>query len=307
MQWCCPHCGINLAISDEKVSAGWSFSRCYKCGGFALIRKAEISVIKVDKAPPGEKVLLPEATENPHLGLVSESANQKLIQHAAPKIKVDKKAPPTTSVPLPTPPVFKHHIAAQKPAPEPLSMNIPKATLPEPLPENPILTRGRHSLSLGIVLAAILAITSGYYLYAQSQTVWKKARQYAAAEQAQLRSEVTDHVQESAMAPVKEPVKEGEEKSAPDLRSLHVKLITKRATLYSGPGTQYSIVGSADSTGHYKVLDWNDRWFKILSQDEPHAKIIGWIPNSLVQAYTDSLNPGNTSGITAPDVNPLHP
>src|SRR3954447_22657544 len=90
MQWCCPHCGIHLTVSDGTLGTGWSFSRCYKCGGFALIRKAEINVIKVDKAPPGEKVILPEAAEAPQAGLLSENANQKYINHTANKVKVEK-------------------------------------------------------------------------------------------------------------------------------------------------------------------------------------------------------------------------
>ena len=83
MQWNCPHCGISLAIASESLGTGWSFSRCYKCGAFALVRKTEVNVIKVDKAPPGERIpLLPEAVETPNLGLFSKSATDKLIEHA---------------------------------------------------------------------------------------------------------------------------------------------------------------------------------------------------------------------------------
>src|SRR5690242_7501514 len=60
MQWRCPHCGVALSLPENTVTSGWSFTRCYKCGGFGLVRKAEISVIKIDQVPAGEHVLLPE-------------------------------------------------------------------------------------------------------------------------------------------------------------------------------------------------------------------------------------------------------
>lgn len=81
MQWNCPHCGILLAISDDTMGTGWSFSRCYKCGGFALIRRTEVNVIKVDKAPLGERVILPEASHNPSVGLMSEGAMKNFSRH----------------------------------------------------------------------------------------------------------------------------------------------------------------------------------------------------------------------------------
>src|SRR4051812_23125039 len=82
MQWNCPHCGVSLAIPGESLGTGWAFSRCYKCGGFALIRKTEVNVIKVDKAPPGERIILPESSESPTSGLLSEKATQNLVRHS---------------------------------------------------------------------------------------------------------------------------------------------------------------------------------------------------------------------------------
>ncbi len=61
MQWNCPQCGVYLTLPQESLGTGWAFSRCYQCAGFALIRRTEVNVIKVDRAPPGERVLLPEA------------------------------------------------------------------------------------------------------------------------------------------------------------------------------------------------------------------------------------------------------
>jgi hypothetical protein len=57
MQWSCPHCRAQLVTSQNDLGSGWSFSRCAHCTGYSLIRKTEINVIRVDKAPPGEKLI----------------------------------------------------------------------------------------------------------------------------------------------------------------------------------------------------------------------------------------------------------
>jgi hypothetical protein len=75
MRWNCPHCGVNLGIADDKMTTSWSFSRCYQCGGYALVRKSEVNIIKVDRVPPGEKIILPDSAENP---LLSETATRNL-------------------------------------------------------------------------------------------------------------------------------------------------------------------------------------------------------------------------------------
>src|SRR5277367_1851265 len=75
MRWDCPHCGTALVVHDEKMNmtrptqAGresndrWSFSRCHQCGGYALVRKSEISTIAVERAPAGQQVLETEPPE----------------------------------------------------------------------------------------------------------------------------------------------------------------------------------------------------------------------------------------------------
>lgn len=75
MRWNCPHCGVNLALSDEKLSPTWSFSRCYQCSGYALVRSSDTNAIKVDRAPVGEEIILPEAREKP---MLSREAAQNL-------------------------------------------------------------------------------------------------------------------------------------------------------------------------------------------------------------------------------------
>lgn len=276
MQWNCPHCGTGLAVANDALKTGWSFSRCYKCGGFALVRKTEINIIKVDKAPPGERIILPEASADPTAGLMSSQATARYTKH-----KLGKNTPP--------PPPLSHVHGTQT-----IELSKP---FPDPLPE--IAPQKNKALPFGIAFAALMAVGSGSYLYFQGQALWEKthsapmteARHITTSQAApqasqeivaapkivdlapkevQLAQEVkpvpviTDQVQRSAMAPIKlqdEP--------------LWVTVsISPRANVHSGPGMNFPVVATADINSKYLVTETKSRWFKIAS---------GWIRNDLVQ------------------------
>lgn len=153
MRWNCPHCGTGLALNDDKISTGWSFSKCYKCAGHALIRKAGIQLIKVDKAPPGETLLLPEANEP------AQFSNQVAARTAAPKPAVQRPTNSTQQADM---------AAVQKIF----------GKIPEPLPELPSASNSliQKLLPAAIGLTGIAAISSGIYLYFQGQTLIERAR-----------------------------------------------------------------------------------------------------------------------------------
>jgi hypothetical protein len=191
---------VNLAIGDEKLGSGWSFSRCYKCGGFALIRKAEVNLIKVDRAPAGENVLLPEGSEQP-LAMLSEGAMQNLS-------RIRKNS------------AEKTRMAENAIAPPPLPQSLPEL-------REDTHTSQRKILGAAISLAAVATVGSGIYLYIQGQTLWEKARTnrtlgieqtaYKASEVIPApplnsrptrnlrleRNELSDQVHDRAMAPVR--------------------------------------------------------------------------------------------------------
>ncbi len=48
-------------MANEQLPSGWAFSRCITCLGFALVRPGAKNIIKVDTAPAGENVLLPNS------------------------------------------------------------------------------------------------------------------------------------------------------------------------------------------------------------------------------------------------------
>jgi len=231
-----------LAVGDDALGTGWSFSRCYKCGGYALVRRAEINVIKVDKAPPGEKVILPEASTDPTAGMMNAEATQRAAKYLRPSAPSAQMTPTPNMTPPVPPPFQANHQRAT-------TMDISGITLPEPLPETPENAIKSYVIPIGISTSAILMLISGVYLYMQSQTLWNKTREVSRAsanatvnmsneEHAEnqakaavptvymprilpneggpnangkttlsaeaLNSDITDRVQKSAMAPLKE-------------------------------------------------------------------------------------------------------
>ncbi len=61
MRWNCPHCGTALAVSDDKLTTSWSFSKCFQCGGYALVRRSDLNMIRIDQVPQGQAVIQSQA------------------------------------------------------------------------------------------------------------------------------------------------------------------------------------------------------------------------------------------------------
>jgi hypothetical protein len=330
MQWSCPHCGINLAVSDETLNSGWSFSRCYKCGGFALVRKTEINVIKVDKAPPGERIILPEASGDPSRGLMNEAATQRLAQHKA-------NSKPTSTPPKKPDSIPSTGQLTQQGSFPPAALsnpNSPLFKLPDPLPD---LSSGRtkaKTIPAGITFASILAVGSGIYLFVQGQVLWQKVKESSASRTekalqqkviSQFPASISSHEKQEIVSPpglldnenfghaetvavvsqkqnsplitdrvqqrAMAPAKDNTaEKGAKP--SILVKLKGKAANFHSGPGMNFPITGSLAAEVRYQVLDWNDRWLKVTSQSASLASDSGWVRNDLVERIaTPNLNP----------------
>ncbi len=344
MQWSCPHCGVSLAIPNEKVGAGWSFSRCYKCGGFALVRRTEVNIIKVDKAPPGERVLLPEASEDPATTMLSKKALNNFIKN-------DEKIKKTQLQNLdnfynPSGPTLSPRRASQESKEtkevKKNTFDITKATIPNPLPELPSETKRDSVIPIGIIVSTTMAVVSGFYLFTQSQSLWHKARdmvknghrmmstknvpsenptqsvqaphentnEISLAKQdlsaPVVKPEIVDHVQQSAMAPMKIPPTPlndplNEKKEMLPQQSFVVKIREKRTSLHSGPGMNFPIIGTAGPEINYIATEWNNRWFKLLLKDQKSNHPIGWIQNDSVQILSEI--PGDR--IAAPNINPL--
>ncbi len=167
MRWSCPHCGANLAVTDEKLGSGWSFSRCYKCGGFALVRKSDVNLIKVDKAPPGEHVLLPEPSEDPVLG---QQAADRLEKYVNTKT-VPKNVGPMGSAGI------MNHVDGKTTFPPPLP-DLSELLTSAPARAPRAITRNwtRAILPTAIGIAGFMAAGSGIYIYWKSEALYERAR-----------------------------------------------------------------------------------------------------------------------------------
>lgn len=297
MRWNCPHCGVNLAIADEKIGSGWSFSRCYKCGGFGLIRRAEVNLIKVDRAPAGENVLLPEASEQP-LSMLSESAIQNLTRMRKGNIEKTLLRDPSAAGELPLP----------------LPSAAPQAQSAQMPPSMPEITESygnfqKKVLAAAISVAAVATVSSGIYLYIQGQTLWQKARtsrsrieptSYRASEGKEntaTSGEVSDHLHDRAMAPVRTSAIDS---VVPQISAFRVAPKSNDAELRSGPGPIYPNIGTADSRQRYQVADWSNQWFKIVlpegNGNSPSGRNqkTAWIRSDAVQVVpADSNNPSS--------------
>ena len=315
MRWSCPHCGTQLALSEDKIGTGWSFARCYRCGGFALIRRSELSVIRVDKAPAGEAVLLPEATEDPRRALSAQAA-QNLAAATPPPAPVIRPAPlrnnsnPTAiqvAPPAALPPEPALKASARLPDP------LPEIVIPQALLEKPKRRFGTPLLYTGIGFASLATIASGTYLITEGRSLLRQAAQAAHEEEsaparpvaaaatapaedvipaapalggnvASAHDVITDEVHHLAMAPSRVPAADG----------LAVRASRPGIHLYTGPGMQFPVIGTADPAIAYPVKGWSDQWFKI----ELNANTVAWIRNDLV------LPPRSSCRLTSPRGSP---
>lgn len=268
MRWNCPHCETQLAISDEKLGEGWSFSKCYKCAGFALLkRKADVNLIKVDKAPPGEALLLPEATEEP---LLSKTAVDNLARHMRNKTEAKEEA--AKSLAIVQPPKF----TPKKQSGEFIGVSVGK--MPSPLPDIPKPRKRSRLLMAAISMTAVVTVASGVFLYTQAQTLWKKSRRAMTPASAVV--EVTDTVHQKAMAPTRSSAHTNSEIAEGSPTGFKVRLKLGNADLHTGPGLAYPILETLSGNSVLSVIDWNDRWFKI---SNPSSGRLGWIRNEQAQ------------------------
>lgn len=311
MRWNCPHCGTHLAISDEKLGAGWSFSRCYKCAGFALVRKAEVNLVKVDRAPAGEHILLPEATEVPG-NMMNEQAMQNLERFrfanaeknaARAAMTRAQQAIQNSIAPGKTLPQFPPRVLQQ---PEPTPQNSSEINaVPEPLPELPTQSnlskkkKGFRVLNSAIGVAGAMTVASGGYLFFQGRALYESARAPSVSESARPRyrdvaargtevvpapaivatavaqspqvHETSDQISQSAMAPLRAPEALPAPQAPMPQGSLVVRSRLKKVNLHSGPGIHFPIVAKAGQEQEYLVTNWNDHWFGVVPK-EPLTK-----------------------------------
>jgi hypothetical protein len=294
------------------MGTGWSFSKCYKCGGFALIRRTEINIIKVDKAPPGEKILLPEASIQPHEGLITSKATEKIArfqnQNTATSLEVTQPIPKTT----------------------PKSTSLPASGITDPN-FNPVKRRKSHLIPVGITFATLVAFISGAYLLKQWSThdhlLFSKTNPITVSRPAlptvptpsiesvpthpttlsntiqdpriganvaitpeipKYSFSVTDLDDPEATPPSTSESQASQNQEHP---LFLVKVRTNNAHVHSGPGMKYPVVKTITADTLYQVTHWNHRWFKISpTQDGSEGMILkntsselGWVRNDLVK------------------------
>ena len=253
MRWDCPHCHTQLTVTDDKLQTGWSFSRCFQCGGFSLVRKSDVNLIKIDQAPNGERVV---ATEKPTPALTGPAFHPMVSNQLRPTVRPAARAA------------------------------VAPAAAPKP-------SKTWNWSTLAIAVASATALVSGALLYLEGQALWAK-------------SKVQENTQIAAIAPappvqleplkvppepIQEPVKEqiSVTAAAPAHPSnLRVRVRTSYANLRTGPSLDFQVSGMLSQGTLLEVVDFEDRWFKIVPVDQAvqAAQSVAparWIRNDMVQ------------------------
>lgn len=152
MRWNCPHCGVALSVSEERVTRAWSFSRCYNCSGFSLVRRADIQLLKVKKTQDGRGLILPPECE------ISEVPR-------IPSYQLFREPPQDTSV-INAPPAVATQIATLTKLQNTKPTILPSArrAIPAPLPEEPQKNWTAKVFKLGAGAMGVIAVASGVFL-----------------------------------------------------------------------------------------------------------------------------------------------
>lgn len=265
MRWNCPHCGSALALADEKIENHWSYSRCYKCGGFALVKRSEMGAIKTESAPAGERVLLPEMSEEPRL---SERALKNLLETRQ-KLALEKAQSAAQSAAL------SERVE---------NLNTAQAT-PPPMSKSAQAKRNAQKINSRKVFTAALSMIVGagvVFAIAKSMKVDKIATTAAkpvvssASENASIQLPLAKvEAVESSATPQAIPAISTDQ--GEDLK-MQVKVRIKNAILRAGPGQEFAQVGSTAEGTEFPVINFKDRWFQIKASDQT-----AWIRNDLVE------------------------
>lgn len=296
MLWNCPHCNIKLKIVDEKVGTGWTFSRCCKCAGLGLIRKPEANVVKVDRVPPGESILLSEICDP------AQATPSEIHKNSSIPIHDEARSPIIENQDYES---FERAQSSQ-----------------------------RRTMGAIITICAVITVISGMYLYVESQNGGEKdlprteqtaaveteSRKPNAVEAASTETlvdsthapatvaavtppltedhEVVDEVSNQAMAPVRPTVVS----EKPELAPLIVRPNADDVEFRSQPGPDYEKIGKANSKQNYVVVNWSNQWFKVRipgsTSDSTASTQEGWIRADQVEVVSSS------TGSTTPNANP---
>ncbi len=306
MRWNCPHCQKNLAIADEKLGTGWNFSSCHHCKGFALLKRPEAFLIKLERDSTGNHILI---SGDPRKAVIPPPFNHAAPTNSEPTIQ--RSAPQLGAVPLTS-----------------IALGIP-----DPLPEVPVRrSSGGGYFNSMIGIAGICAIAYSVQLQVSNKPLSANTAAAPRAEaksitasaiapsrapavvtalaQNEIQNEIQDEIQHDAMSAERPPTDHqgltGERLSARAFatiqedaqaiaekvseptpstsddstqKNLIVQALTTNVKLRTGPGTGFSSVGYATPETRYPVSEWSGHWFKIEIEPDQHA----WVRNDLVQ------------------------
>lgn len=292
MKWNCPHCGTPIAVADHSLGSEWSFSRCYRCSGFSLVRAEDAQVIKahspkavaVPAAPPTEDFKLSAQALKNLQALQERKTSARTEQNSSAGAVPKRPSFLAQDIQPPPPPKKKKPAAlvAERSADQSTATKIPD--LPEPLPSTPKknwIVRWAQQLLPFTGAAAVLA-AGGLYIQLQEpdsmpapqiaqapapQNIQTPPRPPQSAGATAAIEPGSDQLNQAAAAPV-----------AP--AAFEVKVKINRAILRSAPTTESNPLGYAELGAALKAIDFKDNWIQV---QVPTSQLKAWIRNDLIQ------------------------
>jgi hypothetical protein len=302
MQWKCPHCQVDLFVPDEKLGSGWSFSKCYQCTEYSLVRKLENGIIKINQ----------KAKNSSHVASVQNEPTPSEVMSSYETVVRQLKFPP----------IPKEIRRADRPSNTNHSKVAPVPSIPvsttklnfEPLPEPnkltnkiPLLQFPKMSLFVlfAVVGSASIAVYSGFKLYNQIQIAWNKTQKSISMREALDSTPVIEPIsirEVTKSLPPQVVVTPPKQKDEIQISRAAAETVVKKedivvqpkmgnVTLRSGPGTKYPKVGIAESDKKYLVRDWKEQWFQVelkdptldSQKDTAKSPKTMWVRNDLVE------------------------
>lgn len=326
MRWNCPHCGVGLNVADDQLGEGWCFSKCYQCSGFSLVRRSDSGAVRVDGTGqtgaglPRAASLLDQSPWKLSQRAI-DAAQKPMIRPARARVQDASKASAIQQISkdiqenkVTLPPPFKAAATAsgmlQQQQTQPVGLM--GRSLPPPLPEAIETTSSRlgrvayRVVTRTIALSAFAVVGYGAFIWVTTPIpvatntpttlarvtsvvtpVESTPKTLAIQAPSLTQAVVTDSISRGAMAPDRQKETQNQLAAA---ASLEIEALSPRVQLRSGPGTQYSVVGTVTPAHKYSVADWSERWFRIVVEKnaDGSGKSFAWVRNDLVKLVKKS-------------------
>ena len=262
MNWTCPHCQRKLAASEPPPSGnapeGWFYTLCGQCQGRSIVCASTGEALRIRKIEPRIEAM-PVASPIEIPPPPAERADARLRPPWNPSLKVAAFSVPLIFFVVGTGAYLldqRRESLARALMARDIAAQVVERETPEPDPAS----------ATSKTLAGTVTSDSGTFPPSDPRSAVRKVRSTDLAGSrgatgssdttGQARAVTSDRLKSSAASVVSVANQTADE-------SLEVQARDRSASLHSGPGSEYAILGVADPDDRYAVLEMTPHWFKI--------------------------------------------